>query len=247
MLKKISNVSSTLIVNSYEGFYFPDNNPNTVLEEKILEKYSSKKLTNIARRISKTIKTEILHESKHCFKPFGDSSSLLLQADLGLYNSASLHLKESHITFHTYIEDILDNFLVVRLEFHISSCSESNVFESLDDLISTDNEDKVFPNLFTVDYLKRGSKYGENSNIIINETFDIFDINVDSNYDIFCNDTSHLTKSSLLLLNEEAMLDKHQSVNSFMSSEIILALRKFLLKSFAEEYQIASSVDVGSI
>ena len=247
MLKKISNVSSTLIVNSYEGFYFPDNNPNIVLEEKILEKYSSEKLTNIARRISKTIKTEILHESKHRFKPFGDSSSLLLQADLGLYNSASLHLKESHITFHTYIEDILDNFLVVRLEFHISSCSESNVFESLDDLISADNEDKVFPNLFTVDYLKRGSKYGENSNIIINETFDIFDINIDSNYDIFSNDASHLTKSSLLLLNEEAMLGKHQSINSFMSSEIILTLRKFLLKSFAEEYQIASSVDVGSI
>ena len=247
MLKKISNVSSTLIVNSYEGFYFPDNNPNIVLEEKILEKYSSEKLTNIARRISKTIKTEILHESKHRFKPFGDSSSLLLQADLGLYNSASLHLKESHITFHTYIEDILDNFLVVRLEFHISSCSESNVFESLDDLISADNEDKVFPNLFTVDYLKRGSKYGENSNIIINETFDIFDINIDSNYDIFSNDASHLTKSSLLLLNEEAMLGKHQSINSFMSPEIILTLRKFLLKSFAEEYQIASSVDVGSI
>ena len=218
-----------------------------MLEEKILEKYSSEKLTNIARRISKTIKTEILHESKHRFKPFGDSSSLLLQADLGLYNSASLHLKESHITFHTYIEDILDNFLVVRLEFHISSCSESNVFESLDDLISADNEDKVFPNLFTVDYLKRGSKYGENSNIIINETFDIFDINIDSNYDIFSNDASHLTKSSLLLLNEEAMLDKHQSVNSFMSPEIILTLREFLLKSFAEEYQIASSVDVGSI
>jgi hypothetical protein len=43
------------------------------------------------------------------------------------------------------------------------------------------------------------------------------------------------------------MFDKHQSVNSFMSPEIILTLRKFLLKSFAEEYQIASSVDVGSI
>ena len=156
-------------------------------------------------------------------------------------------MKESHITFHTYIEDILDNFLVVRLEFHISSCSESNVFESLDDIISTNNKDKVFPNLFTVDYLKRGSKYGENSNIIINESFDIFDINIDSNYDIFSNEVSQHTKSSLLLLNEEAMFDKYQSENSFMSSEMIVALRKFLLKSFAEEYQIAGSVDVSSV
>ena len=134
MLKKISNVSSTLIVNCYEGFYFHDNNFRFELEKNILNKYGAAKLTKIARQISKTIKTEILHESSHSFKPFGDSSSLLLQADLGLYNSASLHLKESHITFHTYIEDILDNFLVVRLEFHISSCSESNVFESLDEL-----------------------------------------------------------------------------------------------------------------
>ena len=41
--------------------------------------------------------------------------------------------------------------------------------------------------------------------------------------------------------------DCHQSENSFMSSEMIVALRKFLLKSFAEEYQIAGSVDVGSV
>ncbi len=43
------------------------------------------------------------------------------------------------------------------------------------------------------------------------------------------------------------MFDKYQSENSFMSSEMIVALRKFLLKSFAEEYQIAGSVDVSSV
>ena len=247
MLKKISNVSSTLIVNCYEGFYFHDNNFRFELEKNILNKYGAGKLTKIARQISKTIKTEILHESSHSFKPFGDSSSLLLQADLGLYNSASLHLKESHITFHTYIEDILDNFLVVRLEFHISSCSESNVFESLDEIISMDNENKIFPNLFTVDYLKRGSKYGKSSDIVIKESSDIFDININPNYDVFSNDTSHLTKSSLLLLNEESMLKKHQLENNFISLETISTLRRFLLKSFAEEYQLDNSIDAGSL
>ena len=247
MLKKISNVSSTLIVNCYEGFYFHDNNSRLELEQNILNKYDAHKLTKIARQISKTIKTEILHESSHSFKPFGDSSSLLLQADLGLYNSASLHLKESHITFHTYIEDILDNFLVIRLEFHISSCSDSNVFKSLCEIISIDDDNKVFPNLFTVDYLRRGSKYGDSSDLIINESFDIFDININPSYDIFLNNVSHITKSSLLLLDEESMLKKHQLENNFISLETISTLRSFLLKSFAEEYQLSNSIDVGSI
>ena len=166
---------------------------------------------------------------------------------MGVYNSASLHLKESHITFHTYIEDILDNFLIIRLELHISSCSEANVFESLKDLISADGDMKIFPNLLTIDYLRRGAKYGENSNTIINDNYNIFDINIDSNYDIFSNNTSNKTKSSLLLLSQEAMLNKYQSNNSFMSIEVISALRNFLLKSYAEEFLVTDSVDVGLI
>ena len=247
MLKQISNVSSTLIINSYEGFYAHDGNADLILKENIFNKYNAQKLTNIARCISKTIKTEILHESSHTFEPFGDSSSLLLQADLGIYNSASLHLKESHITFHTYIEDILDNFLIIRLELHISSCSEANVFESLKDIISADDDIKIFPNLLTIDYLRRGAKYGENSNTIINDNYNIFDISVDSNYDIFSNNASNKTKSSLLLLSQEAMLKKHQSDNNFMSVEVISALRNFLLKSYAEEFLVTDLVDVGLI
>ena len=170
-----------------------------------------------------------------------------MQADLGIYNSASLHLKESHITFHTYIEDILDNFLIIRLELHISSCSEANVFESLKDIISADDDIKIFPNLLTIDYLRRGAKYGENSSIIINDNYNILDIDVDSNYNIFSNNVSNKTKSSLLLLSQEAMLNKHQSENNFMSIEAISALRNFLLKSYAEEFLVTDSADVGLI
>ena len=243
MLKQISNVSSTLIINSYEGFYANGSTADLVLKDNIFNGYNAQKLTHIARCISKTIQTEILHESSHSFKPFGESSSLLLQADLGVYNSASLHLKESHITFHTYIEDILDNFLIIRLELHISSCSEANVFESLKDIISADNDMKIFPNLLTIDYLRRGAKYGENSNTIINDNYNVLDINIDSNYDIFSNDTSNKTKSSLLLLSQEAMLNKYQSKNNFISIDKISDLRNFLLKSYAEEFLVTDAVD----
>ena len=67
------------------------------------------------------------------------------------------------------------------------------------------------------------------------------------NYDIFSNNTSNKTKSSLLLLSQEAMLNKYQSNNSFMSIEVISALRNFLLKSYAEEFLVTDSVDVGLI
>ena len=98
-----------------------------------------------------------------------------------------------------------------------------------------------------MDYLRRGSKYGDSSDLIINESFDIFDININPSYDIFLNNVSHITKSSLLLLDEESMLKKHQLENNFISLETISTLRSFLLKSFAEEYQLSNSIDVGSI
>ena len=102
---------------------------------------------------------------------------------------------------------------------------------------------KIFPNLLTIDYLRRGAKYGENSNTIINDNYNVLDINIDSNYDIFSNDTSNKTKSSLLLLSQEAMLNKYQSKNNFMSIDKISDLRNFLLKSYAEEFLVTDAAD----
>ena len=131
MFKQISNVSRTLIINTFEGFYYEDslNTKNAI--EMILKSYSTNRLLTITREIAKSIKVQILNESTHSFKPFGDSASLLVGADLKDYNNGVLHLKESHITFHTYIEDALENFLIIRLELHICSCTEENVFLAL--------------------------------------------------------------------------------------------------------------------
>ena len=171
MLKKISNTSSTLIINSYEGFYLNNPKDTLAIQEKISKTYNSKNLMNIARKISQTIKTEILHESSHNFKPFGDSGSMLIQADLSLYNSATLHLEESHITFHTYIEDIYDNFAIVRLEYHISSCSEANVYNALREIILIDAKDYSFPDLISIDYIRRGAKFEHDSSEIIYDPY----------------------------------------------------------------------------
>ena len=95
----ISNTSTTLIVNTYEGFYTSD---KTHLNEAIHKKYSNNNLLDILRSVAKGINAQILTESTHNFDPFGDSSALLIQANVDLANSGTLHLKESHITYHTY-------------------------------------------------------------------------------------------------------------------------------------------------
>ena len=240
MLKKIGNTSSTLIINLYEGFYL--NNPRDTLatQEKISKKYNSNNLINIARKISQTIETEILHESSHNFKPFGDSGSMLIQADLSLYNSATLHLEESHITFHTYIEDILKNYLIVRLEFHISSCSEANVFYSMHDIFHNSTYyNSLLPDLVTIDYLRRGAKFGNHSGDIINDDFDVSDIKFKNLYHILSNNkfmNSPNTKNYVLLLNMKDMVEKLQAENSFLSIRLIHQLRNFLLQSYANDY-----------
>ena len=78
MIKKISNVSTTLIVNTYDGFYYSDDQDIASCQHKISKKYNSMDLLDISRKISQTIQTEILHETSHNFEPFGDSGSLLI-------------------------------------------------------------------------------------------------------------------------------------------------------------------------
>jgi len=248
MLKKISNTSSTLIINLYEGFYLSNPKDTLAIQEKISKTYNGNNLINIARKISQTIKTEILHESSHNFKPFGDSGSMLIQADLSLYNSATLHLEESHITFHTYIEDILKNYLIVRLEFHISSCSDANVFYSMHDIFQDSTDcNSLLPHLVTIDYLRRGAKFGNHSEDIINDDLDISDIKLKTLYHILSNNrfiNNPNTKNYVLLLNMKEMAEKLQAENSFLSIESIHQFRSFLLKSYASEYDQSDLLDL---
>lgn len=232
MMKKISNVSTTLIVNLYECFHYDDND-TTNCQNSISKKYNSEKLLTISRKVSESINTEILHESSHNFQPFGDSGSLLIQADLTLYNSANIHLKESHITFHTYIEDIYDKFIIVRLEYHISSCSEANVYNSLEKIISLDDRSHSLPDLISIDYLRRGAKYGNNSNELIYDSYSP-DFNYFSMYDVSSNVSTVNTCQHMLVLDSDIMFKKFQSNNESLSRESIINLKNFLLSSYSD-------------
>ena len=62
MIKKINNTSSTLIINAFEGFYYDNSFNINIAKAQLEEKYHLDKLLSIARKISKTIKTEIMNK-----------------------------------------------------------------------------------------------------------------------------------------------------------------------------------------
>ena len=207
MIKEISNVSSTLIINTYEGFYCKD---KSIVDKIIFDKYSNKNLIYIIKKIVKEINAEILNESTHNFEPFGDSTSLLIKADINLANSGTLHLKESHITYHTYIETRFDNFYIIRLEIHICSCTKVDVFKSLPHLFDSDNIffKNFLPDVISIDYLKRGydlaSKNGNSSgNFDTLEIFKLYNI-VNQINSIKSSGFSHL----LFLLDKKSLREK---------------------------------------
>ena len=245
MIKKISNVSTTLIVNTYESFYYGDNQDISDCEINISKKYNSEKLLKVSRNISKTIQTEILHESSHNFNPFGDSGSLLIQADLNLYNSATLHLKESHITFHTYIEDIYDNFAIVRLEYHISSCSEANVYNALREIILIDDKDYSYPDLISIDYIRRGAKFEDCSRKIIYDPY-LYNFDTYTMYRTSSNIATLNTSQHILLLDTDLMLKKFQLDNNLLSIDSIIKLKNFLLSSYSDHAEDLKAFEIKS-
>ena len=169
----ISNTSTTLIVNTYEGFYTSD---KTHLNEAIHKKYSNNNLLDILRSVAKGINAQILTESTHNFDPFGDSSALLIQANVELANSGTLHLKESHITYHTYLETRVENFFIIRLEIHICSCTKANVFDSLEYIMNSSNTyfKNFLPEIISLDCLRRGHDIDLNENFLKTFTFDYY-------------------------------------------------------------------------
>ncbi len=185
-MQEISNTSNTLIINTYEGFYTSDKN---IIDEIIHKKYSNDNLMSILRNIAQGINAQVLNESSHNFEPFGDSSAALIQANTEIANSGTMHLNESHITYHTYIETRIDNFFVIRLEVHVCSCTKANVFSSLRYLMNDKNSlfKNSLPEIITLDYLKRGCDISSSDNdmqLFKHDEFFNFSVNYNKVIDI---------------------------------------------------------------
>lgn len=235
--KMISNLSTTLIVNSYECFPVQTKKNENLSHKLIREKYDATDLILISRLISRLIGTEIIGESKFNFEPFGDSGSFLVKAKECLSNSGVTHLKESHISFHTYIEDINTEFLIVRLEYHICSCSDYNVFDSIKAILpnSLKSETIPTPDLITLDYIRRGAKFNNSSNNIQFDYHDANDFIKKTNYNLLNDiDYTHIngTRQLFLSMDKSDALTKLKTYGYEVSQSDVESFMIFLQRSY---------------
>ena len=154
MVPDISNTSQSLIINTY--YIFKCNKENRISVNKEIEtKYSMALVMNLMSKISETLNTNILHTSSHSFEPAGVSLTSVIESNEPMFGSSGVaHLRESHMSFHSYFENTLKDIIILRLELHISSCSRKSVYFSLNDL----SKNCLFENYdaITIDYFHRG-------------------------------------------------------------------------------------------
>ncbi|MED5274502.1 MAG: hypothetical protein VYE60_00435 [Pseudomonadota bacterium] len=234
MFDKINNVSHTLIINTFEGFYYKDSSEISNTLKRISEFYQIKRLINISRKIAESIKVDILNESTHVFEPFGDSCSFLVGADLDNYNTGAVHLKESHITFHTYLEEKLENFLIIRFELHICSCANENIFLSLSEIFnkqtnSSDGKNFLTPHLIGIDYIKRGSVLTPNHRQERNNghtlTKEIFDEAFGNQYVLTNKFDKYINQQNILMMKNDLIEEKLHVLESNISNK---SFKKYL-------------------
>jgi len=244
MYDKISNISHTLIINAFEGFYYKNSSEISEALRNISESYKVDRLMEISRKIASSIKVEILNESRHVFEPFGDSGSFLVGADIENYNTGAIHLKESHITFHTYLEDKLENFLIIRLELHVCSCANENIFLSLPEIFNNSPsplQKRYFlsPHLIGMDYLKRGAipilNHGESINETQNLTHEIFDKAFGDKYFSIKKDKNN--KKNILIMKKDFIEKKLNNLNLQTANDIFENFLNCLNNKYAESFK----------
>ena len=158
----LTNTSQSLIMNSYYGFSCNKKNRVNINNE-IESKFNKNYLMDIVRSISKSLDTTILNTSSHVFEPSGTSVTSIIESnELKTGFSGVAHLNESHISFHSYYENSIDDIVILRLELHVSSCCRKNVFFLLEDLYNNNLYETY--DALTIDFFHRGINLEKNHN-----------------------------------------------------------------------------------
>ena len=154
MIPDISNTSQSLVINTYYGYTCSEKD-KILTNKKIENDFSASFMMKMIQDISKTLETKIIHTSSHSFEPSGVSLASVIESNEPIFGSSGVaHLSESHISFHSYFENSLNDMIILRLELHISSCSRKSVYFALSDISKNDQFDKF--DAITLDFFHRG-------------------------------------------------------------------------------------------
>ena len=154
MIPDISNTSQSLVINTYYGYTCSEKD-KILTNKKIEDNFSASFMMKMMQDISKTLETKIIHTSSHSFEPSGVSLASVIESNEPIFGSSGVaHLSESHISFHSYFENCLNDIIILRLELHISSCSRKSVYFALNDISKNTQFDKF--DAITLDFFHRG-------------------------------------------------------------------------------------------
>jgi len=154
-LINFNNLSKNLYLSFYDFIIISSKKDKKQYIKYINKNYSSKKLSNLAKKITKKIDANILNISEQNYKPYG-ASSLILLSDI------DYHLDKSHISIHTY-PYINKNFLGIRIDVEISTCGNISPLKILNNIF------KYFPNdIVTINYMINGYTLKNNKIIFQN-------------------------------------------------------------------------------
>ena len=192
MIPDISNTSQSLVVNTY--YCYECTEKDRILTNKKIENiFNISFMMKMMQDISKTLETNIIHTSRHSFEPSGASLTSVIESNEPIFGSSGVaHLSESHISFHSYFENSLNDMIILRLELHISSCSRKSVYFALNDISKNDQFDNF--DAITLDFFHRGldleSYENDGKNILdayLKEKTDSYDIIDDDRTNAFMN------------------------------------------------------------
>ena len=183
MYPDISNTSQSLVINTYYGYTCSEKD-KMMTNKKIENNFGASFMMNMMQDISKTLDTKIIHTSSHSFEPSGVSLASVIESNEPIFGASGVaHLSESHISFHSYFENSLNDIIILRLELHISSCSRKSVYFALGDISKDDKFDNF--DAITLDFFHRGldlESYEDDGNNILDaylkekvRTYDIVD------------------------------------------------------------------------
>ena len=106
MYPDISNTSQSLVINTYYGYTCSEK--DKMMTNKTIENnFSASFMMNMMQDISKTLETKIIHTSSHSFEPSGVSLASVIESNEPIFGASGVaHLSESHISFHSYFENL---------------------------------------------------------------------------------------------------------------------------------------------
>ena len=120
-----------------------------------------------------------------------------------------------------------------------------NSLDGVYEIILIDDKDYSYPDLISIDYIRRGAKFEDCSRKIIYDPY-LYNFDAYTMYRTSSNIATLNTSQHILLLDTDLMLKKFQLDNHLLSIDSIIKLKNFLLSSYSDHAEDLKAFEIKS-